>query len=129
MIDEWVSKVVSDDLASGRSHSRINHYWMVKNMLVLLMEDMPFKWNGARELAQCMCTGINQTDRYLRALEAKFNLRHYSLFPSASNTDGDGEKDQRGKGGETLTAAGYSSGMLQEHRGNTRIATPIKRGR
>ena len=93
------------------------------------MEDMTAKWNGARDLAQSMRTCINQTDMQLNTLEANFNLRHYSVFPSAGNVNGDGDKDQHGKGGETSTAAGYSSGMLQEHRGNTRIATPIKRGR
>ena len=101
MIDEWESKAVFDHLASRRSGGRINHYWVIKNMMGLLMEDTIVKWNGGRDLAQCMNTCINQTDTQLSTLEAYFNLRHYSMFPNAGNVDDDGDKDQRGKGGET----------------------------
>ena len=59
MIDEWESKAVSDHVASRRSNEKINHYWMIKNMLGLLMEDMISKWNGAKDLVQSMRTYIN----------------------------------------------------------------------
>ena len=51
MIDEWESKVVSEHLASRRSGGRINHYWLIRNTMGLLMEDMTTKWNGARDMA------------------------------------------------------------------------------
>ena len=79
---------------------------MIKNMLGLLMEDMTTKWKGVRDLAQSMSTCLDQTNAQLNTLEANFNWRHYSVFPNAGNKEGDGNKDQREKGGDTSAAVG-----------------------
>ena len=51
MIDEWDSRVVFENLSFGRNGRRINHYWMIKNMMAMLMEDLKNKWNGAMDMA------------------------------------------------------------------------------
>ena len=73
MIDEWEYRVVSENLASGLNGSKINHCWMVKNMMAMLMKDLTNKWNGVRDMAQSMCTYFNWTEEHLSTLEANFN--------------------------------------------------------
>ena len=73
MIDEWESKVVSEHLASGRNSGQINHYWMIKNIMTMLMEDLTNKWNGVGDMAQIKRTYLNQTDAHLSTLENNFN--------------------------------------------------------
>ena len=51
MIDEWESKVVSEHLASRRNGGKINLYWMIKNMMAMLMKYLTNKSNGVRDMA------------------------------------------------------------------------------
>ena len=73
MIDEWESKVVSEHLASRRNGGKINRYWMIKNMMAMLMKYLTNKWNGVRDMAQSMRTYFNWTEEHLSTLEANFN--------------------------------------------------------
>ena len=68
MIDDWESKVVSEHLASERNGGKINYYWIMKNMMVMLSEDMKTKWNGTRDMVQSMHTYLNQTNAQLSTL-------------------------------------------------------------
>ena len=39
-IDDWKARLVNEHLATGRGGRKINHYWLIKNMMGTLMEDM-----------------------------------------------------------------------------------------
>ena len=40
LVEAWENKVLNRKLSTGEDGSRINHYWMLKNMLCNLVEDM-----------------------------------------------------------------------------------------
>ena len=40
LIDDWEGRVLNQCLTTGKGGSRINQYWLVKNMLGNLLEDM-----------------------------------------------------------------------------------------
>ena len=40
LIDGWECRLVNEQLAIGRGGGKINHYWLIKNMMGGLMEDM-----------------------------------------------------------------------------------------
>ena len=102
MIDEWESRVVSEHLASGRNGGKTNHYWMVKNMMGMLMEDLTNKWNEAMDMAQSMWTYLNQTDEHMIKLETNFNWRHYTIFCNDDETMGGRNTEHRGMVGRHL---------------------------
>ena len=128
LINDWESKAVSDHLASGKSSGHINHYWMMKNMLGRLLEDMTVKWNGARGVAQGLLTSILQANMQLKTLEMNFNLREYSVFPNTGNEENTGAKNQGEKGGMS-SAATNSPGPFQEQEDLAKNTTSVKRGR
>ena len=115
LIDEWESKAVSNHLASGKIGRCINHYWMMKNMLGLLLEDMVIKWNGARGVSQVLRTSIIQANMQLKTLETNFNLRHYFVFPNTGNEENTHNKNQGEKGGTSF--AGVNSPRIFRNRG------------
>ena len=39
MPDDWEARLVNGWLATGRGGGKINHYWILKNMMGVLMED------------------------------------------------------------------------------------------
>ena len=39
LIYEWESKLIDENLARGIGGARLNHYWIVKNMMGSLMEE------------------------------------------------------------------------------------------
>lgn len=34
LIDEWEARLVTEHLAKGRGGGQINHYWLIKNMIL-----------------------------------------------------------------------------------------------
>ena len=40
LIHGWEGRLVNERLAIGRGGGKINHYWLIKNMMGGLMEDM-----------------------------------------------------------------------------------------
>ena len=48
LIDEWESKLINENLARGIGGRRLNHYWIIKNMMGSLMEEMVGAWNYTR---------------------------------------------------------------------------------
>ena len=127
LIDEWESKTVSNHLAFRKIGVRINHYQLMKNMLGLLLEDMTVKQNGARGVSQGLCTSILQADTQLKALEANFNLRQYSMFPSTRNEENTSARNQGSKGG-TSSATVNSLGPFHERRNFAKNTTSVKHG-
>lgn len=127
LVDEWESKAFSDCLASRKSGGCINHYWMIKNMLALLLENMTTKWNGVWDMEHGLRASILQADMQLKNLERNFNLRKYSIFQTVDNEGNTGDKTQGVKGG-TSAAGANSHGILQEQGGLPKNLTPVKRG-
>ena len=54
LVEAWENKVLKRKLSTGENGSRINHYWMVKNMLCNLAEDMLSNWVEARMVIHSM---------------------------------------------------------------------------
>ena len=48
IIDEWETKLVKETLANDIDGGSPNHYWIVKNMMGMLMEEMPARWNHTK---------------------------------------------------------------------------------
>ena len=46
LIDDWEGLLVNEQLATGRGGGKINHYWLIKNMMGVLMEDMLGSWSS-----------------------------------------------------------------------------------
>ena len=47
-IDEWESKLINENLARGIGGGHLNNYWIVKNMMGPLIEEMVSTWNYIR---------------------------------------------------------------------------------
>ena len=47
MIDDWEAKVVAQQLANPRIEWKINHYWLVRNLLVNALLQKKGKWDNA----------------------------------------------------------------------------------
>ena len=48
IIDEWEIGLVKENLARDTDGGSPNHYWIVKNMMGTLMEEMLARWNHTR---------------------------------------------------------------------------------
>ena len=48
IIDDWERRLVNENIASDIDGISPNHYWIVKNMMGLLMEEMLGKWNNSK---------------------------------------------------------------------------------
>ena len=48
IIDDWERRLVNENIARDIDGVSPNHYWIVKNMMVLLMEEMLEKWNNSK---------------------------------------------------------------------------------
>ena len=48
IIDDWESRLVNEYIARDIDGVSPNHYWIVKNMMGLLMEEMIWKWNNSK---------------------------------------------------------------------------------
>ena len=73
MVEAWENKVVNRKLSTGEDGSRINHYWMVKNMLCNLAVDMLSNWAEAKMAVHTMKTKIAETDAVLTNLDKTFS--------------------------------------------------------
>ena len=71
---------------------------------------------------------ITQTNMQLKSLDANFNLRRYSVFPSTGNVDDKGDRDHCEKGGEFSTPTVNPPGSLHEPRGTARNDMLVKQG-
>ena len=48
IIDDWERRLVNEYISSDIDGVSLNHYWIVKNMMVLVMEEMLGKWNNSK---------------------------------------------------------------------------------
>ena len=48
IIDDWETRLVKENLAHDIYGGRPNHYWIVKNMMGTLMEEMLPRWNHTK---------------------------------------------------------------------------------
>ena len=72
MVEAWENKVLNRKLSTGEDGSHINHYWMLKNMLCNLAEDMLSNWAKARMAVHTMKTKIAEIDAQLTELDKTF---------------------------------------------------------
>ena len=55
IIDEWEIRLVKDNLAHDIDGGSPNHYWIIKNMMGMLIEEMLARWNHNKlEISQDM---------------------------------------------------------------------------
>ena len=48
IIDDWETMLVKDNLARDTDGSSPNHYWIIKNMRGMFMEEMLVRWNHTK---------------------------------------------------------------------------------
>ena len=75
MVESWENKVLNRNLSMGEEGGRINHYWMLKNMLYNLAEDMLSNWVEARIAVHSMKTKIAEIDAQLTAMDKSFSWK------------------------------------------------------
>ena len=68
LIDDWEGRVVNQCLAIGHGDSRINHYWMVQNMLGNLMEDMLSNWSADHDTVLAVEEKMAKLDGHLSSM-------------------------------------------------------------
>ena len=61
LIDDWEVGIVAHQIASARSDGKINHYWVVKNILGLLMEDVQIQRRNSKTVSLEIRGGIDLT--------------------------------------------------------------------
>ena len=61
-VEAWENRVLNQKLATSQDGSQINHYWLMKNMLCNLMEDILTNWVDARDTVQTVKTTISEID-------------------------------------------------------------------
>ena len=79
LIDDWEDGIFAQQLALACAAEKINHYWVVKNMMGLLMEDIQSKWRSSKEMILDMHVSMEQTINCLNNVDDNFDWEH-SLF-------------------------------------------------
>ena len=74
LVEALENKVLNHKLSTGEEGSWINHYWMLKNMLYNLAEDMLSNWVEARMAVHSMKAKITEMDAQLMAMDKSFSL-------------------------------------------------------
>ena len=62
LVEAWENKVLNRKLSTGEEGGNINHYWMLKNMLYNLAEDMLSNWAEARMVIHTMKRKVVEID-------------------------------------------------------------------
>ena len=75
MVEAWENKVLNRKLSIVEDGSRINHYWMMKNMLCNLAEDMLSNWAEAKMAVHTMKMKIAEIDAMLTDLDKTFSWK------------------------------------------------------
>ena len=55
IIDEWEIRLVKDNLGHDTDGGSPNHYWIIKNMMGKLMEEMLARWNHTKLAIHRLC--------------------------------------------------------------------------
>ena len=76
LIEDSKGRVVNQRLAAGHGGSKINHYWLVKNMLGNIMEEMLGNWSVSRDTFLEVKEKIDEMDGQLNSLDANFAWKY-----------------------------------------------------
>src|SRR5713101_7781479 len=68
LIDDSEARLINEHLAKGIGGRHLNHYWIVKNMMGSLMEEMVGTWNYTH-------SSVLQEKTKLVELDTQFNKR------------------------------------------------------
>lgn len=99
--------MVTEQLASGRDGGQVNNYWLVKNMMGILMDDMLKNWNSAKDTILATRAALIELDEKLGGLEASFAWKYYAM---CRRTSGASSKESgAGRGKEAGISAGQAS--------------------
>ena len=74
-MEAWENKVLNCKLSTGEEGGRINHYWMLKNMLFNLAEDMVSNWAKVQITIHSMKAKIAEMDAQLMAMDNSFSWK------------------------------------------------------
>ena len=116
-MEAWENKVLNRELSTGKEGGRINHYWMLKNMLYNLAEDMLSNWAEARIAIHSMKAKIAEMDAQLTAMDNYFSWKGMASI-SSLNVHKTGGGAQGGvasgseSGGWALTSLGGSGSAM-----------------
>lgn len=72
LIEKWEACLIEDRLMVGRHVNNINYYWLTKNMMGLLMEEIANNCKAARESTQALMMSLTNMGTTLQALNATF---------------------------------------------------------
>ena len=75
LVEAWENKVLNCKLSTGEEGGRINHYWMLKNMLCNLAEDMLSNCAEARIAVHSIKAKIAEMDAQLTAMDNSFSWK------------------------------------------------------
>ena len=70
LIEEWEFSEVVEFLATGKYGNQINFYWLVKNMLVNLVEEVLMNWSTTTTSVMDVRGLLVHLDRKLASLDA-----------------------------------------------------------
>ena len=102
LVEAWESQVLNQKLATGQDGSQVNHYWLMKNMLCNLMEDMLINWVDARDMVQTVKTRISEIDAQLIAMESAFASKgNAGISGHGGLNEGSCERGGGGRGSAT----------------------------
>ena len=79
LINEWEARLVTDHLATGIGGDHLNHYWIVKNMMGSLMEEMVGTWNYTQSSILQEKTRLIEIDTQLNKWDATSAWKRLAL--------------------------------------------------
>lgn len=104
LVEDWEARVLNQKLATGQGEGQVNHYWLTKNMLCNLVEDMLSNWSDARDSVHAMKTRMAEIDSQLTTMDNSFAWKGTVGITSHGSLGG-GNHDLRG-GGSVSTTGG-----------------------
>ena len=117
LMEALESRVLNQKLATSQDGSQINHYWLMKNMLYNLIEDMLTNWADARDKVWTVKTRISEIDAHLTTMENSFAWKGNAGISGHGGLNG-GSRD-RGGGG----SGSAMGGMVLPNGGGSGSAT------
>lgn len=78
LIDNWEARFIAHYLDAGRHEVHINSYWLVKNMMGILLEDMAANWAATQISTQSLRTYLDNMGTMLRGLNATFDWKDFT---------------------------------------------------
>ena len=117
LVEAWENKVLNCNISTGEEGGRINHYWMLKNMLCNLAEGMLSNWVESRIAVHSMKAKIAEIDAQLTAMDKSFSwkgtasISSLNVHNSGGGAQGGGASGSE-MGGRTITSLGGSGSAI-----------------